>query len=238
MAKLSIIIPVFNESKTIVEVLWKITDLELCHGFEKEIILVDDCSSDGSDQLIEDYIQKLPSGDSNIRLIRQVVNRGKGAAVRKGIEAATGEFLIPQDADLELDPNDINVLLHFAVTNNATVVYGSRFLGRTAINDMGVLQRVANLFLTRLSNALSGQQVTDMETCYKLIKTSVAKSLKLRENRFGFEPEITARLSKIKGLRIAEVPISYFPRNKAAGKKINWKDGVKAMYCIFRYNLF
>ncbi len=238
MAKLSIIIPVFNESKTIVEVLLKITDLGLFHGFEKEIILVDDCSSDGSDRLIDNFIQKLPAGDSNIRLIRQKVNQGKGAAVRRGIEAATGDYLIPQDADLELDPGDINVLLDYAIAHDSMVVYGSRFLGRTAISDMGVLQKAANLFLTRLSNVLSGQKITDMETCYKLIKTSVAKSLRLRENRFGFEPEITAKLSKIKGIRIAEVPISYFPRNKAAGKKINWKDGVKAMYCIVRYNLF
>lgn len=216
----------------------KITDLELCHGFEKEIILVDDCSSDGSDILIDDFMQKLPGGDSNICLIRQEVNQGKGAAVRRGIEAATGDYLIPQDADLELDPGDINVLLDYAIAHDYMVVYGSRFLGRTEISDMGVLQKVANLFLTRLSNVLSGQKITDMETCYKLIKTSVAKSLRLRENRFGFEPEITAKLSKIKGIRIAEVPISYFPRNKAAGKKINWKDGVKAMYCIVRYNLF
>jgi glycosyltransferase involved in cell wall biosynthesis len=235
MSRLSILIPVFNESGTIKRLLAKISGLQLVHGFSKEIILIDDCSSDDSVNLIQEFINTHP--DLNIRLISQSVNRGKGAAIRKGIEEATGSYLIPQDADLELDPADINVLLNYAITHQEKAVFGSRFASGTAYKDMTMLQRGANSFLTSLSNLLSGQRITDMETCYKLIDTSLAKKLTLRENRFGFEPEITAQLSKIKGLKISEVPISYFPRNRAAGKKINWKDGVKAIYCILRYNL-
>lgn len=235
MSRLSILIPVFNESGTIKRLLAKISGLQLVHGFSKEIILIDDCSSDDSVNLIQEFINAHP--DLNIRLISQSVNRGKGAAIRKGIEEATGSYLIPQDADLELDPADINVLLNYAITHQEKAVFGSRFASGTAYKDMTMLQRGANSFLTSLSNLLSGQRITDMETCYKLIDASLAKKLKLRENRFGFEPEITAQLSKIKGLKISEVPISYFPRNRAAGKKINWKDGVKAIYCILRYNL-
>lgn len=235
MSRLSILIPVFNESGTIKRLLAKISGLQLVHGFTKEIILIDDCSSDDSARLIQEFINLNP--ELNIRLIRQSVNLGKGAAIRKGIEEATGSFLIPQDADLELDPEDINVLLNYAVTHESKAVFGSRFASGRAYKDMTILQRGANSFLTSLSNLLSGQRISDMETCYKLIDTSLAKKLKLRENRFGFEPEITAQLSKIKGLKISEVPISYFPRNRAAGKKINWKDGVKAIYCILRYNL-
>lgn len=235
MSRLSILIPVFNESGTIKRLLAKISGLQLVHGFSKEIILIDDCSSDDSARLIQEFINLNP--ELNIRLIRQSVNLGKGAAIRKGIEEATGSYVIPQDADLELDPEDINVLLDYAVTHQSKAVFGSRFASGRAYKDMTILQRGANSFLTSLSNLLSGQRITDMETCYKLIDTSLAKKLKLRENRFGFEPEITAQLSKIKGLKINEVPISYFPRNRAAGKKINWKDGVKAIYCILRYNL-
>lgn len=235
MSKLSILIPVFNESGTIKELLTRIAKLPLAHGYSKEIILIDDCSSDNSASLIEEFIDL--HSELDIRLIKQTSNLGKGAAIRKGIEHATGTFLIPQDADLELDPEDINKLLNHAVLNDAKAVYGSRFASGTAYKHMGNLQRLANQFLTALSNLLTGQQITDMETCYKLLDSTIAKQLKLRENRFGFEPEITARLSKIKGIKIEEIPISYFPRNRAAGKKINWKDGVKAIYCIVRYNL-
>jgi glycosyltransferase involved in cell wall biosynthesis len=231
--KLSIIIPAFNEEKTIKEVLQIISSLQLINGIKKELIVVNDFSSDGTADLINSFQKENPKTD--IKCFNRKVNRGKGAALHYGINEATGDFLIPQDADLELDPNDINKLLQKAIDDDLDVVYGSRF----KLNSQGKkgLGLWANLFLTRLSNLFTGFNITDMETCYKLMRTSIAKGLELKEERFGFEPEVTAKLSKVPNLKIDEVPIQYIVRSYEEGKKIGWKDGVKAMYCIFKYNL-
>ncbi|KAA3652100.1 MAG: glycosyltransferase family 2 protein [Bacteroidetes bacterium] len=230
--KLSIIIPAFNEEKTIHKVLEIIGSLELVHHIEKEIIVVNDFSSDNTAALIEGFQSSNPN--INLKLFNREVNRGKGAAIHYGIKEATGDFLIPQDADLELDPNDINKLLEKAIDEQLDVVYGSRFKnGNQGKEGLGLW---ANLFLTRLSNTFTGFRISDMETCYKLIRTSIAKSLTLKEERFGFEPEITAKLAKIPKLKIDEVSISYQVRSYDEGKKIGWKDGLKAIYCIVKYS--
>lgn len=232
MKKLSIIIPAFNEEKTIVEVLEIISSLELINSIQKEIIVVNDFSSDSTAKLIEGFIQKNPT--VNIKCFNRKVNRGKGAALHYGIKEATGDYLIPQDADLELDPNDINTILKKAIDNGLDVVYGSRFKkGNQGKEGLGLW---ANLFLTKLSNSFTGLRITDMETCYKLMRTSIAKALDLKEERFGFEPEVTAKLAKVKNLKIDEVPIKYIVRSYEEGKKIGWKDGVKALYCIVKYS--
>lgn len=231
--KLSIIIPAFNEEKTIKEVLEVVSNLKLINGIEKELIVVNDFSSDNTASLIESFQQENPS--VNLKLFNRKVNRGKGAALHYGISEATGDYLIPQDADLELDPNDINKILQKAIDDELDVVYGSRF--KHSNQGKEGLGLWANLFLTRLSNTFTGFRITDMETCYKLIRTSIAKDLKLKEERFGFEPEVTAKLAKVKNLKIDEVPISYIVRTYDEGKKIGWKDGVKAVYCILKYSL-
>jgi len=230
--KLSIIIPVFNEESTIFQVLDVVNNIELNYGIEKEIIVVNDCSTDNSANEINRYC----SNFSSIQVINKPVNQGKGAALHTGIQYATGDYIIIQDADLELNPEEINLLLEPVVNNEADVVYGSRFLNGV-VHDQNRLSRWANLFLTKLSNIVFGIKITDMETCYKLVPTSVFKSLKLVEQRFGFEPEITAKLAKIKSLRWKEVPITYNPRNSQQGKKIGWKDGVRAVQCILKYGL-
>jgi glycosyltransferase involved in cell wall biosynthesis len=234
--KLSIIIPVYNEEKTIHLILDKIKGVELVNGIEKEIVMVNDASSDQSEERIKNYIQN--NNNLNIQYFNQSKNMGKGAALHRGINEATGDYLIIQDADLEYDPQEYNILLQPVVDGMADVVYGSRFVGGKPHRILFFWHSIGNKVLTSLSNALTNLNLTDMETCYKLIKTSVAKDLKLRENRFGFEPEVTAKLARIKGIRIYEVGISYYGRTYAEGKKINWKDGFRAIYCILRYNLF
>lgn len=230
--KLSIIIPAFNEEKTIKEVLEIISNLVLVHGIQKEIIVVNDFSTDKTADLIESFQKENPALE--LKCFNRKVNRGKGAALHYGIEEATGDYLIPQDADLELDPNDINLILEKAIDNNLDVVYGSRFkLSNQGKEGVGLW---ANLFLTKLSNTFTGLRITDMETCYKLMRTSIAKELKLKEERFGFEPEVTAKLAKVPNLKIDEVPIQYIIRSYEEGKKIGWKDGVKALYCIIKYS--
>lgn len=230
--KLSIIIPAYNEEKTIVQVLATISKLELVHGIEKEILVINDSSSDQTKLLTENFLTANPS--SGIQLYNQEVNQGKGAALHHGIQQATGDYLIPQDADLELDPKDINKLLEKAIQENLKVVYGSRFLA--AKNPNKNASYYANSFLTKLSNLCSGWKITDMETCYKLIDSSIAKSLTLKEKRFGFEPEITAKLAKVKGITYGEVPVEYTFRTYEEGKKIGWQDGVKAIFCILKYS--
>lgn len=230
--KLSIIIPAFNEEKTIVQVLEIVSKLDLINGIEKEILVINDCSSDGTKSLTEQFIQANPT--SGVKLHNQKVNQGKGAALHHGIQQATGDYLIPQDADLELDPKDINKLLQKAIEENLSVVYGSRFLD--AKNPNKNKSYYANSFLTKLSNVCSGWRITDMETCYKLIDSKIAKSLDLKENRFGFEPEITAKLAKVKSIKYDEVPVEYTFRTYEEGKKIGWQDGVKAIFCILKYN--
>ena len=234
MKKLSILIPVFNESKTIYEVLEKVNGVFLTQDIEKEIIVVNDCSTDTSLREIERYIQNFPN--QGIFLVSHQINQGKGATLRTGIGYATGDYTIIQDADLELDPNDYNIILMPVLEKTADIVYGSRFLKKK--KEGAFFSILANGFLTQLSNFVFRLKITDMETCYKLIPTPIFQALILVENRFGFEPEITAKLAKIKHLKWAEVPITYNPRTNMQGKKIGWKDGIRAMFCIIRYGWF
>lgn len=234
--KLSILIPAYNEEKTINAILDAVIKVDLTNNISKEIIIVNDCSSDKTKETIELYIQQRPQID--IRLFNQEKNKGKGAAIHKAIELATGDFLIVQDADLEYDPNEYNILLGPVIKDNADVVYGSRFIGGKPHRILFYWHSIGNKILTALSNMLTNFNLSDMETCYKLIRTDIAKKLNLKEKRFGFEPEVTAKLSRIPKLRIYEVGISYYGRTFEEGKKINWKDGFRAIYCIIRYGFF
>jgi glycosyltransferase involved in cell wall biosynthesis len=202
----------------------------------KEIIIVNDCSSDGTHQEIMRFINTHP--EMNIRLIDHIVNQGKGAAIRTGIKHATGNWVIIQDADLEYDPNEFDTLLKPFIDGVADVVYGSRFLGGNAHRILFFWHSIGNKMLTVISNAFTNMNLTDMETCYKMFKRELIQSINIRENRFGFEPEITAKIARVRNLRIYEVGISYYGRTYAEGKKINWKDGFRAIYCIIKYNLF
>ena len=233
ITKLSIIIPAYNEGKTIRNVLENVANLALVNDIEKEIIVINDCSTDNTLDEIEQFIQDNPS--QPILAFYQNVNKGKGAAIHKGIQLATGDYIVIQDADLELDPTDINKLLEGLSTKNVDVIYGSRFLTKEHKNTSFIWHILGNGFLTKLSNVFTGFRLTDMMTCYKLVPASILKSIQLKENRFGFEPEVTLKLSKIKNLSIAEVPISYIARSKSEGKKINSGDGMRVIYCILKY---
>lgn len=233
LKKLSIIIPAFNEENTIKEVLQQLVNLDLVQNIEKEILVIDDFSSDSTATVVRQFIES--NTECNIKLKQQVKNLGKGAAIQKGISLSSGEFLIPQDADLELDPKDINKLLNKLLSEQLDVVYGSRFLENDTIVKNPAYY--ANQFLTSFSNFFTRLDITDMETCYKLIRSDLAKKIELKEMRFGFEPEITAKLAKIKGVKFGEVPIKYIGRSYEEGKKIGWKDGLKAIYCIVKYAL-
>jgi glycosyltransferase involved in cell wall biosynthesis len=231
--KLSILIPAFNEANTIRKVLQNLFDLKLYNDVLKEIILINDCPTDSTEHEIELFQQENPN--SNILIFNQPFNQGKGAAIQQGIKMATGDYIIIQDADLELNPEDINLLLQKAIDENIDIVYGSRFLNKNHKNTSFVWHILGNGFLTKLCNLFSGYNLTDMMTCYKLIPSSIVKSIVLKENRFGFEPEITMKLSKYKQLKIEEVPISYDARNKNEGKKISYLDGIRSIYCILKY---
>ncbi|MEM6523479.1 MAG: glycosyltransferase family 2 protein [Bacteroidota bacterium] len=233
---LSVIIPVYNEERTIQLILDKVLEVKLLNGIEKELVIVNDASSDNSVKIMREFRENHPK--SNIRFFDQPKNMGKGAALQRGIQEASGEYLVIQDADLEYDPREFNLLLQPIVDGVADAVFGSRFLGGNPHRILFFWHSIGNKFLTFLSNMFTNLNLTDMETCYKLINSKMAKSLKLKENRFGFEPEITARLARIPGIRLYEVGISYYGRTYAEGKKINWKDGFRAIYCILRYNLF
>lgn len=232
---LSILIPAFNESNTVQLVLDKVGSVQLGWGIEKEIIVVDDCSTDYTVKTVRNYIKENPN--LAIQLIEHSENRGKGAAIRTGIEHAIGSYLIIQDADLEYDPNEYNILLQPIVDGHADVVYGSRFMGGKPHRILFFWHSIGNKILTGLSNIFTDLNLTDMETCYKLFKTEIIKGVKLEENRFGFEPEVTAKVAKIPKIRIYEVGISYYGRTYEEGKKISWRDGFRAIYCILKYNL-
>jgi glycosyltransferase involved in cell wall biosynthesis len=232
--KLSIIIPVYNEENTIFNILEAVRKVQLIQKVKKEIVIVDDCSSDQSVSIITQYIAE--QNTSSIQLFKHKVNRGKGAAIHTGIERASGDYIIIQDADLEYDPEEYNILLNPIVRGVADVVYGSRFKGHLPHRILFFWHTIGNKFLTFLSNAFTNLNLSDMETCYKIFDAKKLKSLTLVEKRFGFEPEVTAKISRIPKIRIYEVGISYYGRTYAEGKKINWKDGFRAMYCILKYN--
>ncbi len=233
---LSIIIPAYNEEKTLVSILEKVISVDLIHDIQKEIIIVNDCSKDKTVDIANDFINNHP--DFNISLYEQTINMGKGAAIHKGIELATGDLVIVQDADLEYDPNEYNLLLKPIIDGFADVVYGSRFLGGNPHRILFFWHSIGNKFLTFFSNMFTNLNLTDMETCYKIFRAEIIKSIFLKENRFGFEPEITAKISKIKNIRIYEVGISYYGRTYEEGKKIGWKDGFRAIWCILKFNVW
>ena len=233
--RLSVIIPAFNESSTILELLQKVAGISI-DGVELEIIVVNDFSSDNTAELTGDFIKENPGRD--LKLLNHERNLGKGAAIHTGIEHASGDYLIIQDADLEYDPGEYADLLRPMMDGKADVVYGSRFMGSNPHRILFFWHSLGNRMLTGLSNMMTNLNLTDMETCYKLFRTEIIQKLYLREKRFGFEPEVTAKISRIPGIRIYEVGISYYGRTYQEGKKINWKDGFKAIYCIFRYGLF
>lgn len=235
MNTLSILIPVFNEEETIIPLLDCLKNLRLDSGLEKEVVIVNDFSTDSTKLLIEDFINVNP--DLRITFHNQKRNLGKGAAIHCAITLASGDYIVIQDADLEYDPNEYNILLKPILMGRADVVYGSRFMGGNAHRVLFFWHTIGNKFLTNLNNAFTNLNLTDMETGYKLFKADIIKSLVLKEKRFGFEPEVTAKICRIPGIRIYEVGISYYGRTYAEGKKINWKDGIKAIYCVLRYNL-
>ncbi len=230
---LSIIIPAYNEERTIHLILDKVRDVHLRDEIRKEVIIVNDGSKDGTVDAVERYMAANPA--MGIRFIQQPRNMGKGAAIHRGIKEATGDYLLVQDADLEYDPREYNDLLRPVLEGFADVVYGSRFMGHHPHRILFFWHSIGNKFLTHLSNAFNNLNLTDMETCYKLIRTDIAQGLDLRERRFGFEPEVTAKLARVKGIRIYEVGISYYGRTYAEGKKIGWKDGFRAIWCIVKY---
>ena len=234
--KLSIIIPAYNEGNTIHLILNKIKSVQLIANIEKEIIIVNDFSKDHTGQAIADYQAANP--DMNIQYFKHEVNKGKGAALHTGIAKATGEYLIIQDADLEYDPNEYNDLLKPIVDDFADVVYGSRFMGSNPHRILFFWHTIGNRWLTFFSNMFSNLNLTDMETCYKLFDTKIIQAIPLREQRFGFEPEVTQKIARVPRIRIYEVGISYYGRTYEDGKKIGWKDGFRAIYCILKYGLF
>jgi glycosyltransferase involved in cell wall biosynthesis len=236
MKKLSIIIPAYNEEKTIHFILNRINEVKLKNGIEKELIIVNDCSRDNTEESIHHFMHKNP--ELSITYYKHEINQGKGAAIKTGIAKATGDYIIIQDADLEYDPDEYNLLLVPVLKGDADVVYGSRFMGGSPHRILFFWHTIGNKFLTFLSNMFTNLNLTDMETCYKLFRASVIKPIKLKENRFGIEVEMTAKISRIPNIKVYEVGISYYGRTYAEGKKINWKDGVRAIFCILKYGLF
>lgn len=233
---LSIVIPAYNEGPTIYKILDKIKLVSLINGIEKEIITVNDCSTDNTAESVQNYIKN--NGELKFIYEQHASNLGKGAALHAGIYLATGDFIVIQDADLEYHPQEYNILLRPIIEGVADVVYGSRFMGGKPHRILFFWHSIGNKFLTFLSNMFCNLNLTDMGTCYKMFRSNVLKSLKLKEKRFGFEPEVTQKVARIPEIRIYEVGISYYDRTFEEGKKIGWKDGFHAIYCILRYGIF
>ena len=233
MDKILTIIPIYNKEKFLEGAIESV--LQQTHK-NIELVLVDDCSTDDTFESIQKY--KSLNEELELKVFRHEINKGKGAAIHTGIKSATGDITIIQDADLEYDPNEYNILLEPFVKGIADVVYGSRFVGGNPHRILFFWHSIGNKFLTFLSNMFTNLNLTDMETCYKMFNTKILQSLNLKEKRFGFEPEVTAKVSRVQGIRIYEVGISYYGRTFQEGKKINWKDGFRAIYCILKYNLF
>jgi glycosyltransferase involved in cell wall biosynthesis len=238
--KLSVVIPAYNEERTIHLILDKVRAAKLQNGDDfnitKEIIIVNDCSNDNTEDVLKAYISA--HADADIHYFKHEINAGKGAALHTGIRAATGDFVVVQDADLEYDPNEYSILLQPILDGFADVVYGSRFIGGKPHRVLFFFHSIGNRWLTFLSNLLTNLNLTDMETCLKMFRREIIQSIDLKEKRFGFEPEVTAKVARIKNVRIYEVGISYYGRTYAEGKKITWVDGFRAVYCILKYNLF
>ena len=234
--KLSIVIPAYNEGRTIHFILDKVKQVKLINDIEKEIIIINDYSTDNTEESVQKYMNDNP--EMKITYFKHEVNKGKGAALHTGIQKSTGEYIIIQDADLEYDPREYNLLLQPVVEGFADVVFGSRFAGGNPHRILFFWHTIGNKFLTRLSNMFTNLNLTDMETCYKLFDTKMVQGLNLCEKRFGFEPEVTAKISRVPKVRIYEVGISYYGRTYEEGKKIGWKDGFRAIWCILKYNLF
>ena len=234
--KLTILVPVYNEEHTIHKILKRLLEIELVNDIQKELILVNDCSTDNSEAEIKKFIEQHP--EASIQYYIHEKNKGKGGALHTGISKATGDYLIIQDADLEYDPQEFNLLIAPVIRGEADIVYGSRFMGGKPHRILFFWHSIGNKWLTFLSNMFNNLNLTDMETCYKLFNTKMIQSLRLKEKRFGFEPEVTAKIARIPNIRIYEVGISYYGRTYAEGKKINWKDGFRAIYCIIKYGLF
>lgn len=234
--KLSIVIPCYNEERTVHLILDKIRQVELKNNIAKEIIMVNDCSYDNTKSAIETYFKNFP--DVDYKLFHHEMNKGKGSAIHTGISKATGDYLIIQDADLEYDPKEYNLMIQPILDGYADVVFGSRFMGGNPHRILFFWHSLGNKFLTTISNAFTNLNLTDMETCYKLFRTDIIQKMDLKERRFGFEPEVTAKISRVKNARIYEVGISYYGRTYEEGKKIGWKDGVRAIWCVLKYNLW
>lgn len=234
--KLSVIVPAYNEENTIQHILKKIAEVSLIENLQKEMIVVNDCSTDDTEMKVKEFQTQYP--ELEIRYFKHETNKGKGAALRTGFQNANGDFVIVQDADLEYDPNEFNILVKPILDGFADVVYGSRFMGGRPHRILFFWHTIGNKLLTFISNMFTNLNLTDMETCYKMFRREIIQQIELKENRFGFEPEVTAKVAKIPKIRIYEVGISYYGRTYEEGKKIGMKDAFRALYCILKYNLF